>query len=575
MKKETIKNLSFEPPTKAVKYEKFRTNYNQMNQKSKFILEREIQTKTHNPLSEVLQNLNDEGKFFVSKTRRIGKYNSNNKIAQKELILDRRNELIQTQKTHSSSFKKKPNYLEFRNKKYIQTDNKKKVYPQKIIRLKVYSIDSIPNYFHRNLRPYNFNLNQELDNSQKAKNNLNSIISMGKDQFMEEYNKAKENEKKWNYFPKPRQRQFIMDRTPLANFYSRKRDIKTFISPQNAPLPYISILDDDYSFSEKLRFQNMMQKLTKLKLCIESNPKKEYDIVKEFLLSNKLFDVDNFQVNKLKNFLHFIKGDFLLDPTKNIKENILDILNGNEIEKPHISNELNDFKNADFKNELIKQNIKNIQKNYPNNLIEDKEDNEDCIVKNLKRYPPKIILSPNESNSMSVHKKPKSKIKVNSENNLSSIYHKSLSKSQMIERLLTKKYHEIEKFHNNNINLTEKQKEKIKNFKCLPLNLRRQKEIYLSSVNDNLDLNKNPKFIIKLLEKKFKDEEKEDMDERAKTVSNWKKVLKSNNEKLYGEKKNNSDYEELKKRNMLTEYICLMKAKNKYEINKLQKKYKL
>ena len=155
----------------------------------------------------------------------------------------------------------------------------------------------------------------------------------------------------------------------------------------------------------------MMQKLTKLKLCIESNPKKEYDIVKEFLLSNKLFDVDNFQVNKLKNFLHFIKGDFLLDPTKNIKENILDILNGNEIEKPHISNELNDFKNADFKNELIKQNIKNIQKNYPNNLIEDKEDNEDCIVKNLKRYPPKIILSPNESNSMSVHKKPKSKIK--------------------------------------------------------------------------------------------------------------------------------------------------------------------
>ena len=411
MKKETIKNLSFEPQTKAVKYEKFRTNYNQMNQKSKFILEREIQTKTHNPLSEVLQNLNDEGKFFVSKTRRIGKYNSNNKIAQKELILDRRNELIQTQKTHSSSFKKKPNYLEFRNKKYIQTDNKKKVYPQKIIRLKVYSIDSIPNYFHRNLRPYNFNLNQELDNSQKAKNNLNSIISMGKDQFMEEYNKAKENEKKWNYFPKPRQRQFIMDRTPLANFYSRKRDIKTFISPQNAPLPYISILDDDYSFSEKLRFQNMMQKLTKLKLCIESNPKKEYDIVKEFLLSNKLFDVDNFQVNKLKNFLHFIKGDFLLDPTKNIKENILDILNGNEIEKPQISNKLNDYKNANFKNELIKQNIKNIQNNYQNISI---EDNENCIVKNLNRYPPKIILNESDNNSVSIHKKPKSKRKINS-----------------------------------------------------------------------------------------------------------------------------------------------------------------
>ena len=65
------------------------------------------------------------------------------------------------------------------------------------------------------------------------------------------------------------------------------------------------------------------------------------------------------------------------------------------------------------------------------------------------------------------------------------------------------------------------------------------------------------------------------MELRAKTVSNWKKILKLKNEKLYGEKKNNSDYEELKKRKMLTEYICLMKAKNKYEINKLQDKYKI
>ena len=41
------------------------------------------------------------------------------------------------------------------------------------------------------------------------------------------------------------------------------------------------------------------------------------------------------------------------------------------------------------------------------------------------------------------------------------------------------------------------------------------------------------------------------------------------------EKKNDSEYEELKKRNMLTEYICLMKAKNNYEISKLKEKYKL
>ena len=363
-----------------------------------------------------------------------------------------------------------------------------------------------------------------------------------------------------------------MDRTPLANFYSRKKNIKKFISPKNAPLPYISLLNDDYLFSEKLRFQNMMQKLTKLKLCLESNPKKEYDIVKEFLLNNKLFEIENFTTEKLKNFLYFIRGDFLLDPAKNFKENILDILNGNEIEKPKISNEMNDLKDADFENELINQNVGNMQNNLKKSLT---DDNENCIVKNLRRYPLKINSNQNDNNikSISNHRKPKKKEDI--DKSFENIYHKFLTKSEMIERLLNKKYHEKEKIQNNNNNYTSKEKEKIKNFICLPLNLRRQTEIGLSSINDNLDLNKKPEFIIGLLEKKFKEEEKENLELRAKTVSNWKKILKLKNEKLYGEKKNNSDYEELKKRKMLTEYICLMKAKNKYEINKLEGKYKI
>ena len=571
MKQEKIKNLTFEPTEKKVTYEKSKINNSPLNQQSKFILERKIQTKTYNPLSEIINNLNDESKYFVSKTRRIGKYNPKSIVAQKELIIDTKSELVQAQKTHSTSFKKKQNYFEFKNKKYAPINDSKNLLPQKIIRLKAYSIDSIPNYFHRNIKPYNFSPNSKFVNYQKKANSLFSMLSMKKNEFMEEYNKAKDNEKKMNFFSNPKQKQFIMDRTPLANFYSKKKDIKTFITPQNSPLPYISILGDDYLFSEKLRFQNMMQKMTKLKLCIENNPKKEYDIIKEFLLSIKLFEVDNFQTNKLKNFLNFIKGDFLLDPTKNIKENILDILNGNEIEKPQLSNKLNNLKDTNFKNELIKQNLKNIKYNFQNILL---EENENCIVKNLKRYPPKIILNQNENNSLKGHKGIKKKNKTDMNNNMDNIYHKFLSKSEMIERLLTKKYREFEKVYNNT-NLTESEKEKIKNFKCLPLNLRRQTEIYLSSINDNLDLNKKPELIIGLLEKKFKNEEKENMDLRAKTVSNWKKALKSKNEKLYGEKRNNSDYEELKKRNMLTEYICLMKAKNKFEINKLEEKYKI
>ena len=569
MMKEIIKNLTFELPAENTKYEKSEINNNSKSQQNRFILERKIMTKTYNPLSEIQKNFNDDGKYFVSKTRRIGKYNPNKKVIDKELILDTRNEIVQTQKSLYSDFNKKPNYLEIRNKKYNPVDKSKKIFPQKIIRLNTYSIDSIPNYFYNNVKPYNYEINFKSKENIKETKSLYSLISNKKDQFMEAFNKAKENEKKWNIFPQ--QRQFIMDRTPLANFYSRKKNIKTFISPKNAPLPYISLLNDNYLFSEKLRFQNMMQKLTKLKLCIETNPKKEYDIIKEFLLNNKLFELDNFTMKKLKNFLNFIKGDFLLDPTKNFKENILDILNGNEIEKPKISNEMNDLKDEDFENELIKQNVGNMQNNLKKSLT---DVNENCIVKNLRRYPLKINSNQNDNNikSISNHRKPKKKEDI--DKSFENIYHKFLTKSEMIERLLNKKYHEKEKIQNN-ANFTSKEKEKIKNFICLPLNLRRQTEIGLSSVNDNLDLNQKPEYIISLLEKKFKEDEKENTEIRSKTVSNWKKSLKMKNEKLYGEKKNNCDYEELKKRNMLTEYICLMKAKNKYEINKLQDKYKI
>ena len=568
--KEIIKNLTFELPSEnSKKYEKSKIIDNSKSQQNKFILERKIMTKTYNPLSEIQKNFNDDGKYFVSKTRRIGKYNPNKKIIDKVIILDTRNEIVQTPK-NQTGFNEKPNYLEYRNKKYNMFDKSKKIYPQKIIRLKAYSIDSIPNYFYKNVKPYNYSLNYIPKESEKKDKSLYSLVSHEKNKFMEEYNKAKENEKKWNIFPK--KRQFIMDRTPLANFYSRKKNIKKFISPKNAPLPYISLLNDDYLFSEKLRFQNMMQKLTKLKLCLESNPKKEYDIVKEFLLNNKLFEIENFTTEKLKNFLYFIRGDFLLDPAKNFKENILDILNGNEIEKPKISNEMNDLKDSDFENELIKQNVGDMQNNLKKSLT---DDNENCIVKNLRRYPLKINSNQNDNNIKSISNHPKPKKKEDIDKSFENIYHKFLTKSEMIERLLNKKYHEKEKIQNNNNNYTSKEKEKIKNFICLPLNLRRQTEIGLSSINDNLDLNKKPEFIIGLLEEKFKEEEKENLELRAKTVSNWKKILKLKNEKLYGEKKNNSDYEELKKRKMLTEYICLMKAKNKYEINKLQDKYKI
>ena len=572
MKKKIESDLNLEILGNRAKYEKLKLNAISKAQPNKFIVERKIKTKAYTPLSEVIFNLKDDNKFFVSKTRRIGKYNPNNKIADKELIIDTRSQLYQTKKNHSSDSRKKLKYLDKNNKRYMLKEKSKKIYPPKIIRLKTYSTaySSLINS-HKKVKPYNFNINSKFNKIHKMNNSLYSILNMKKKEFMEEYDKFKDKEKQWSIFPKTSQKQFIMDNTPMANFYSKKKDIKTYISPKKVPLPYLSVLNDDYIISEKLRFQNMMQKLTKLKACIDSNSKKEYEIIKEFLLNNKLFEVENFQPYKLKNFSHFIKGDFYLDPTKNFKENILDILNGREIEKPNISPEMK-IEITTFKNTLLKKNLSNIESCSQTNQS---ENNDNCIVKNLKRYPNKILMNENNKESTQISK-PKNKTNKKKDietDNFYPKYYKTLTKTEMIEHLLEKKYREKEKVHYSP-KLTDKEKEIIKNFKCLPLNLRRQKEIYMSDI-ENLDLDEKPKIIINLLEKKFKQEEEENLELRAKTISNWKKAIKIKNEKLYGEKKNNSDYEELKKRNMLTEYICLMKAKNKYEIQKLQQKYQI
>jgi hypothetical protein len=61
---------------------------------------------------------------------------------------------------------------------------------------------------------------------------------------------------------------------------------------------------------------------------------------------------------------------------------------------------------------------------------------------------------------------------------------------------------------------------------------------------------------------------------RAKTHYNWSRnILK--NSRLYGNKKEKVDLNEIKKKNMLTEYICLMKAKNNVEMHRLKEKYQI
>lgn len=604
----------------------------QVSEQNPLFYERKIIAKGSTPLSFMQKKYKNmlEKQNFISKSRRITKYNPNNLVTKKELVIDTRSEILSNKLYNKSNRKKNPYFDEYGNKRYQTYKYKYKV-SHKINQDKYKNFDNdekllINNYEKKSrnnntIEDINFNYPTQSGFYEPLKdhyifpaglppqvtNSLYTILAMRKNQFYDEYNDAKEKERE--SLPQIKQLQFLMDKTPMANFYSKKKDVRIYISPNNTPLPYISLLNDDYTLSEKIRFQKIMDKLTKLKKCLEDNPKKEYDIVKEFLLSIGLYEVDNFYIEKLKKFLDFVKGEFIINPSKNIKENMLDILNGTSIIKPNISNVMNyNYLNKpkDSK-ELIEEDNKIKRYSSEINIKEDKDNDDKVIVKSLKSLNPKITIKENKkeiqkekskeiNNDDDTNKnKNKDNENINNENQkninsknkhkrliLGNEINKNKSKRSIkshrvesVERIMTKKYQEVER-NNSLSNLTQKQKDIILHYKGLSINLKRQKEIYKSNNNIDLDLVAKPKNVIDMLEKKFKDEEKANKDMRAKTYASWDKNLREGkNPRLYGGKKNDSEYEELKKRNMLTEYICLMKAKNNYEISKLKEKYKL
>ena len=608
----------------------------QVSEQNPLFYERKIIAKGSTPLSFMQKKYKNmlEKQNFISKSRRITKYNPNNLVTKKELVIDTRSEILIKKLYNKSNRKKNPYFDEYGNKRYQTYKYKYKVSHQ-INQDKYKNFDNdekllINNYEKKSrnnntTEDINFNYPTQSGFYEPLKdhyifpaglppqvtNSLYTILAMRKNQFYDEYNDAKEKERE--SLPQIKQLQFLMDKTPMANFYSKKKDVRIYISPNNSPLPYISLLNDDYTLSEKIRFQKIMDKLTKLKKCLEDNPKKEYDIVKEFLLSIGLYEVDNFYIEKLKKFLDFVKGEFIINPSKNIKENMLDILNGTSIIKPNISNVMNyNYLNKpkDSK-ELIEEDNKIKRYSSEINIKEDKDNDDKVIVKSLKSLNPKITIKENKkeiqkglqkgkeiNNNDDDTNKNKDKDKDNDNNDseqkdinsknkhkrliLGNEINKNKSKRSIkshrvesVEKIMTKKYQEVER-NNSLSNLTQKQKDIILHYKGLSINLKRQKEIYKSNNNIDLDLVAKPKNVIDILEKKFKDEEKANKDMRAKTYASWDKNLREGkNPRLYGGKKNDSEYEELKKRNMLTEYICLMKAKNNYEISKLKEKYKL
>ena len=374
-------------------------------------------------------------------------------------------------------------------------------------------------------------------------NSLYTMLTIRKNQFEDGYNHFGENEN--SKFPKINQIQFILSNNNssiMSSYFGRKDEYRKYVDLLSQPFSYISLLNEDYSISEKMRFQKMMDKLNKVKKCIEEKPDEEFEIAKEFILSIGLYDLTNLDIEKLNNFLNFIKTDFLIDPSKNLKENIFNILNRNSISKPSISNALDCINEEFLLNELRKKR----------DLLKHKKIGELFNCFNEKYIEMNNNLNNNKSNSDLSEK----------------IFNKTLNQFKHNKYLKKNKKTKTNNLINNII------KPKPLEHKGLCIDLKRQQEINLSTKTKELDIVNSPKIVMDMIKKEIIKNNYKDKT-RAKTHYNWCRNV-NRNKRLYGAKRQeNAEYNEIKKKNMLTEYICLMKAKNNMKISNLKEKYKL
>jgi hypothetical protein len=104
-------------------------------------------------------------------------------------------------------------------------------------------------------------------------------------------------------------------------------------------------------------------------------------------------------------------------------------------------------------------------------------------------------------------------------------------------------------------------------------NLNKQTLINLKHKSEKeLDIVNNPKEIIEIIEKDFEQTQKDKEQKFIKTLPYFNKINISN-ENLYGTKNQSNEYDELIKENKLTDYICLLKAKNNLQENNLKEQY--
>ena len=280
---------------------------------------------------------------------------------------------------------------------------------------------------------------------------------------------------------------FLVNKAYIKECNEKNKNRKFFRAKKDIG-KYISFIHKDFIKSEKIRYYNMMEKLSRIKLFIKSNPNNEYEILKKCLINMGIFDKSYFSENKLNNFLKFIKSEnFAVDPSKNLKENIINILNNNDILKEN-NNGLSSF------DKDVSDHIKNVIQMYKTLYR-----NKSLICKTLDKF----------------------------------------------------------KVNRDDLNIG--------------FNIKKQK--HLLGKRNNVDLIKNPDKIVSEIENKLKDRNVDMIYNKAFSNSYWIRNLKKYNSNYNLDEVIDYDMNELKRKNLLTEYACLMKAKDNYDLLQVKLKF--
>ena len=478
--------------------------------------------KTYSKYSELiidtrntpLKDLTQKFDFVKYRHEKYQKHKYPTKIPKEEITRDKPTIIYTDVKTNSESI--------YDNKLSLQ--KKIRIMKNQLIRNPIEGL--IPSYSlsYKNLPHY------------EIANTLPTILTLRKNQF-QEYNKKTDNIKEG--IEKMKQMQFLMSNNsmPISSYYGNKSNYKKHIDMENQPFSYIYLLNKNYSMSEKMRFQKNMDKLIKVKKCIEENHEQEFEIAKEFILSIGIYDLKNFDIEKLNNFISFIKSDFLIDPSINLRENILNIMNKKKINKPQISNAL-DCVNEEYI-------LKEIEKRQ--NIIKYKKigDVFSFFEENYK-YNKELLEQERYKNN------------------------KNITKIKTVNYLTQDNFNKNKKFKSKKIF-----RQHPLEYKGLCIDLHRQQKIYSSENKISLDIQKNPKSVVDLVKNDIIKQKKGKEYNKNKTCFNWSKNVYKNKRLYATKKKDDSVYDEIRKKNMLTDYIVFLKAKNNIKFSQLKQQFNI